>query len=156
MYQRSRFIKIALIAIWCFFLFANTSQVISQGGKKLRDSQAGLGGRAMKGHVILPEELKKIEDAIPTKATSPQLSECSSRFCFACQSAQPNKTPKPIVAAAITIGERSSLEIKSCNNKPAKPTGIVPSNTAQASRLSPTVLRCTSEQLQSFVIVINS
>jgi len=70
MYQRSRFIKIVLIAIWCFFLFANTSQVISQGGKKLKDSQAGLGGRAMKGHVILPEELQKIEDAVPTKATA--------------------------------------------------------------------------------------
>jgi type 1 glutamine amidotransferase len=67
MYQRSRFIK---IAICCFFLFANTSQVISQGRKKLRDSQAGLGGRAMKGHVILPEELQKIKDAIPTNATA--------------------------------------------------------------------------------------
>jgi len=69
MYQRSRAIKIALIAIGCLFLFAHSSQVISQAGRTLEDFQAGLGGRATKGHVISPEELQKIEDAIPTKAT---------------------------------------------------------------------------------------
>ena len=62
----------------------------------------------------------------------------------------------PIVAHAMTSGDRSVVSAARFKRSPARPAGIVPNNTNQARRASPVIRSPRSERPQPRAIPISS
>jgi len=65
------------------------------------------------------------------------------------QSEKPNKRPKKSVANAITSIVLKFSSILSLKRSPANPAGIVPNNTPQASKASPSIFFVCIELMKS-------
>ena len=74
--------------------------------------------------------------ATPTTAASHQVSSSSSRRRAPARSAHHSSRPKPIEVEAMTSGLRAAEATRWYASSPARPTGMVPSATAQARRAS--------------------